>query len=133
MGAAKPLPLGDAERDHHPRGKLFAFGISSATGVLSPPTHCFGLKTFPFGAAFPVMGLAGRRVSRIPLPGTGSWERGGCPSTAASQEQSTDSKIKKGLQNPRDLHQSHTIPFISLGSRFPQPGSITASLFPCPG
>lgn len=49
------------------------------------------------------MGPAGRRVTRIPLPGTGSQERGSCSGTAARQEQSMGSKIKGGLQNPGDL------------------------------
>lgn len=41
-GTAKPLPPGDEERNHHPGGRLFAFGISSATGALSPPLTTLG-------------------------------------------------------------------------------------------
>jgi len=74
------------------------------------------------------MGLAGHRATCIPLPGSGSQESGGCPGTAGSQEQGTDSEIKRGLQNPRDLHQSITTPFVSLGSWFLQTGSIATGL-----
>jgi len=58
VGTAKPFPPGDVGRDHQPGGKLFAFGISSATGTLSPPPQLW-MENLSLWDCFPCYG-AGR-------------------------------------------------------------------------
>lgn len=78
--------------------KAFSPWDQSCHGCSEPLIHRFGLKTFTFGAAIPIMGLLGHRTTWHWQPG--KW---GCPSTASTfQNQKMAPKPQRSTSEPHD-------------------------------